>query len=111
MGAHVCYSFKVVKMAARRKFTAKFELIVIKTAEETKNSEASQQHGVNEKQVRVWRKQKDKLSVMPKNKCADHGRECFWPDLDEAINEWVLNQRKSGFIVMRNMIRIAALRM
>ena len=48
---------------------------------------------------------------MPKNKCADRGRECFWPDLDEAINEWVLNQRKCGFIVTRNMIRIAALRM
>ena len=49
--------------------------------------------------------------VMPKNKCADRGRECFWPDVDEAVNEWVLNQRKSGFIVTRNMIRIAALRM
>ena len=37
MGAHLYYSSKVVKMAARRKFTAKFKLIFIKTAEETNN--------------------------------------------------------------------------
>ena len=66
MGAHVYYSSKVVKMVARRKFTAKFKLIFIKTAEETNNSEASRQHGVNEKQVRKWRKQKDSCLLCPK---------------------------------------------
>ena len=57
----------------RMKYTAKFKLQVVKVARESNNCVASREFGVNEKLVRDWRKQVEKLKCMPKNKCSNRG--------------------------------------
>ena len=46
---------------ARKSYTAAFKLEVIKYAEENGNRAADREFGVNEKNVRRWRQQKDIL--------------------------------------------------
>lgn len=65
-------------MPKRMKYSAKYKLLVIKFAEETNNCAAARKYNVNEKLVRDWRKNADKLSQMPKSKCADRGKTCQW---------------------------------
>lgn len=91
------------------KYSAKYKLLVIKFAEETNNCAAARKYNVNEKLVRDWRKNADKLSQMPKSKCADRGKTCQWPELENELVTWIEDQRKSGYIVTRNMIRLRAL--
>lgn len=62
-------------MPKRMKYSAKYKLLVIKFAEETNNCAAARKYNVNEKLVRDWRKNADKLSQMPKSKCADRGKQ------------------------------------
>lgn len=45
---------------------------------------------------------------MPKNKCADRGKQWQWPDLEDSLAKWIEDQRRSGYIVTRNLIRIKA---
>lgn len=96
-------------MPKRMKYSAKYKLLVIKFAEETNNCAAARKYNVNEKLVRDWRKNADKLSQMPKSKCADRGKTCQWPELENELVTWIEDQRKSGYIVTRNMIRLRAL--
>ena len=46
---------------------------------------------------------------MPKNKCSHRGKKCQWPELEDKLIVWIEEQRQSGYIVTRNMIRIKAL--
>ena len=67
----------------RMKYTAKFKFQVVKFAKETNNCTASWEFCVNEKLVRDWRKQIEKLKCMPKNKCSNQGKKCQWPELED----------------------------
>ena len=64
---------------------------------------------MNEKLVRDWRKQIEKLKCMPKNKCSNQGKKCQWPELEDKLIVWIEEQRQSGYIMTRNMIRFKAL--
>ena len=68
------------------------------------------EYGVNEKLVRDWRKQVEKLKCMP-NKCSNRGKQCQWPEMQDKLVNWIEDQRQFGYIVTRNMIRIKALAM
>ena len=48
---------------------------------------------------------------MPRNKCSNRGKKCQWPELEDKLLAWIEEQRQSGYIVTRNMIRIKALAM
>ena len=50
----------------------------------------------------------EKLKFMPKNKCANRGKQCQWPELEHSLGTWIEDQRRSGYIVTRNLIRIKA---
>ena len=93
------------------KYTAKFKFQVVKFAKETNNCTASWEFCVNEKLVRDWRKQLEKLKCMPKNKCSNQGKKCQWPELEDKLIVWIEEQRQSGYIMTRNMIRFKALAM
>lgn len=98
------------KMPSKQmKYTAKFKFQVVKFAKETNNCTASWEFCVNEKLVRDWRKQIEKLKCMPKNKCSNHGKKCQWPELEDKLIVWIEEQRQSGYIMTRNMIRFKAL--
>lgn len=91
------------------KYTAKFKFQVVKFAKETNNCTASWEFCVNEKLVRDWRKQIEKLKCMPKNKCSNQGKKYQWPELEDKLIVWIEEQRQSGYIMTRNMIRFKAL--
>ena len=42
-------------------YTAKFQLEVVRCAEESNNSAAGREYGINEKLVRDWQKNKEKV--------------------------------------------------
>lgn len=86
------------------KYTAKFKFQVVKFAKETNNCTASWEFCVNEKLVRDWRKQIEKLKCMPKNKCSNQVKKCQWPELEDKLIVWIKEQRQSGYIVTCNMI-------
>ena len=95
----------------RMKYSAKFKLQVVKFAPESNNCAASREFSVDEKLVRDWRKQVEKLKCMSKNKCSNRGKRCQLPELEDKLVRWIEEQRQSGYIMTRNMIRIKALAM
>ena len=54
----------------RKSYEARFKLKVVDCAEEHGNREGERELVVSEKVVRGWRKQKDQLKTIPKNKRA-----------------------------------------
>ena len=90
------------------KYTAQFKLRVVQFAEKSSNSKAGREFGVNEKLVHDWRRNVDKLQSMPRKKCADHRKKCYWPALEDEVAKWVTKQRQDGYIVTRNLIRLHA---
>ena len=99
-----CYEFKM--SSKRMKYSAKFKLQVVKFAQESNNCAAGREFCINEKLVRDWRKQVEKLKCMPKNKCSNRGKSCQWPELEDKLLQWIEEQRQSGYIVTRNMLII-----
>ena len=73
----------------RHKYTAQFKLRVVQFAEKSSNSKAGREFGVNEKLVCDWRRNVDKLQSMPRKKCADRGKKCYWPALEDEVAKWV----------------------
>ena len=89
------------------KYSASFKLQVVKFASDnSNNSAASRKFGIDEKLVRDWRRKIDNIKSLPKTKCADRGRKCQWPELEKKVIEWVEENRKSGLVVTRNLIRL-----
>ena len=82
----------------RHKYTAQFKLRVVQFAEKSSNSKAGREFGVNEKLVRDWRRNVDKLQSMPHKKCADRGKKCYWPALEDEVAKWVTEQRQDRYI-------------
>ena len=54
----------------KRKYEASFKLKVINIAKGSNNCVAARKFDVTEQMVREWRKKKDDIREMPKNKCA-----------------------------------------
>ena len=94
--------------AKRMRYTAKLKLAAIKHAEQNNNCAAAREFGVNEKLIRDWRKIKDKIANLPKNKCADRGKKCEHPDLEREMKQWIEDHRQNGMIT-RNATRLKAL--
>lgn len=92
----------------RMKFEAGFKLKVVEYAEKNGNSVAGRHFGINEKNIRGWRKSVESLKKLPKSKCAQRGKVCLWPDLERQLFEWVVEQRECGYIVTRNQIMLKA---
>jgi transposase-like protein len=78
---------------ARKSYTAAFKLEVIKYAEENSNRAAEREFGFNEKNVRRWRQQKDILHKTKKSQKAFRTKAPFWPELENELESFVLEQR------------------
>ena len=92
-------------------YDAAFKLKVISAAEETNNSAAAREFGINEKQVRDWRKGKELLLTIPKTKCARRGKKPLYHLLEEDIKKWIEKQRECGYIVTYMQVRLRAQRL
>lgn len=96
--------------AKRMKYAASFKLKVVAFANSSNNCAAAREFGVNEKLVRDWKKDTDTLKTMPKTKCAMRSGTCRWPELEKYLEEWVLTLRQNGYTVLRNAIRVEAVK-
>ena len=91
-------------------YTADFKLKVIKVAEETSNLEAGRKFGVEESNVRRWRKDTS-LDIAPKAKCANRGpKHGQFPEMEKEIFEWFQAQRQNGYGVSRPGVCLQALK-
>ncbi|KAJ1193088.1 hypothetical protein NDU88_002394 [Pleurodeles waltl] len=95
----------------RRSYEAAFKLKVVSRAEKSNNSIASREFGVDEKQVREWRKMKADLEKIPKAKKARRGLRTPYGALETELHKWVLECRQNGYCVTRMGIRLRALQM
>ena len=77
----------------RRKeaLTLAFKLKVVEFAEKNSNRGAGRHFGVDEKRVREWRKQKEQLESLPRNKrrMDGGGRKAALTDMEEELLVWI----------------------
>ena len=79
-----CTSFKM-EHKKRMRYDASFKLKVVEMAKGTNNCKAARQYGINEKQVREWRKSEAFLQKLTRKKCALRGKNCKWPELERDL--------------------------
>lgn len=72
---------------------------------------AQRKFGVSEKVIRGWRKQKDVLRQTRKTKKAFRGRTALWPELEDKLEDFVLEQRAACRAVSTVQIRLKAVEM
>ena len=73
-------------MVKKRTFKAAFKLKVINYASQYSNRVAARMHGIDEKRVREWKKQKEDLEKLPTKKQLDGaGRKAALPHVKELL--------------------------
>ena len=80
----------------RKSYSADYKLQVVKYAAENGNRAAERKCGVSEKLVRDWRKAEVNLTAMKKTKKANRGLKPRWPELEDRVHRWVLEQHTAG---------------
>lgn len=92
----------------RNAYTAKEKLAVVKYAEAFGNRASGREFGVNEANIRLWRKNKDRLMKMPRTKQADRGLKAQFPEIESHLLEWVTDRRRQGIAVSTMEARLQA---
>ena len=80
----------------RRAYEAGFKLKAISYALEHGNRAAAREYNVNESMVQKWRKQEDALRQVKKTKLSFRGHKARWPELEDKIEQWAVEQRALG---------------
>lgn len=96
----------------KRSFDAAFKLKAVEYAESiNSNRGAGRKFGVNERQVRDWRKQKKELEDLPskKKRLEGGGRKAALPKIEKELVEWVNSLRAVNLRVTHTDIQIKAL--
>lgn len=94
-------------MSKRFSYTASFKLTVIKFAKEHGNRAAERHFGPppTESVIRLWRQQEEKLLQMPRQKKAMRGKLPKWPEVEQEVKNWILEQHQTGISVSAKMIQ------
>lgn len=97
-------------MAPRRhmSYTAAFKMKVIERAEIIGNRAAGREFIVDERCIRRWRSEKSELSKMPKSKRARRSGTVKFPELENDLEKWILEQREKGLSISTVKIRLQA---
>ncbi len=97
-------------MAPKRhmSYTASFKLQVVARAEDIGNRAAAREFGVDERCIRRWRSEKASLENMPKAKRAKRSGIAHWPELEDVLEKWILEEREKGLPVSTVKIRLQA---
>ena len=94
----------------RRSYTAAEKLKVVRYAETHGNRAASREFdGISEANIRLWRRQRDKLETLPRLKMAQRGKVAAFPELERQLVEWIAERRQQGGGVSMTEVRIKAL--
>lgn len=92
----------------RHAYDADFKLKAISHAVEHGNRAAAREFHINESMVRKWRKQEDDLRQVKKTTQSFRGNKARWPQLEDKIEQWVIEQRAAGRSVSTVTIRLKA---
>ena len=77
-------------------YTTAFKLQVVNFAETNGIRITARHFGVDENNVRWWKKSKLQLDQMPKSKRANRGHIAFYPNLEKQIIKWITDCRSQG---------------
>ena len=89
-------------------YDASLKLKVVGYTEIHGNRAASREFTVPETNVRDCRTMKVVLKDMTKTKKARRGRRAPYPDMENKLYEWIIDQRSSGYIVSSLHVRLQA---
>ncbi|XP_007245626.3 pogo transposable element with KRAB domain isoform X1 [Astyanax mexicanus] len=92
----------------RLAYEADFKLKAIRHAVEHGNRAAAREFNVNESMVRKWRKQEYDLLQVKKTRQSFRGKKARWPELEDRVEQWVIEQRTVGRSVSTVSIRLKA---
>ena len=92
----------------KRSYDAAFKLKVVEFAEGNTNRGAGRKFEVDEKMVRVWRKQKEQLETVPPDKLR-LGCHPLLPDLEATLAAWVKEHQAKNIRITRAAIQAKAL--
>ena len=59
-------------------------------------SHAAREFNINESMIWKWRKQEDDLRQVKKTTQSFRGNNARWPQLEDKIEQWVIEQRAAG---------------
>ena len=96
------------KGSSRISYTARFKLTVVTYALEKGNREAARQFQVDEKNVRRWRSQQEKLKGLCRDQRAAQYCPAKFPELEKELKEWINEKRKAGIGISTTVIRLKA---
>ena len=90
----------------RTSYTAADKLEMLKYAKEHGNRAAARRFGVNECNIRSWRRSQSKIEAMPKAKRADRGLKASFPQVEDEVLKFINERRMAGIGVSTTDIRI-----
>ena len=96
------------KGSSRISYTARFKLTVVTYALEKGNREAARQFQVDEKNVRRWRSQQEKLKGLRRDQRVARYCPAKFPELEKELKEWIDEKRKAGIGISTTVIRLKA---
>jgi len=115
---------KVINFKKRRSYTVSFKINVLKSLESEfggNKTACSKKYGVTRSRIQDWQKQMDTMLELKESrqitvkkmrtiqtdqeKIKKRGK---WPELDEAVYKWILEERKEGHLVDSFSIKIKA---
>lgn len=89
----------------RLSYTAKFKREVIRCAEENGNRKAAAIFGVDESNVRLWRKHKAAISGCEASRRKFTGpKKGRFPEIDDAVFTFFQERRKTGLFVSYDLL-------
>jgi len=99
------------QISKRLSYTAKFKREVIRCAEDKGNSKAAAVFGVDESNVRLWRKHKAAISGCEASRKKFTGpKKGRFPENDDAVFTFFHDRRKTGLFVSYDLLREEAIR-
>ena len=95
----------------RMSYAASFKLKAVEAAKETSNVEAAKKFGVDESNIRRWKKDSLLDSIPNSKRAKRRPKTGQLPEMEKDILEWFDAQRQNGYSVSRLAIRLQALQL
>ncbi|XP_049577013.1 activating transcription factor 7-interacting protein 1 isoform X2 [Syngnathus scovelli] len=92
----------------RHAYDAEFKLKALSYAAVHGNRAAAREFKVNESMIRKWKKQENNLSQVKKTQKSFRGNKARWPQLEDKLEQWVVEQRSANRKVCTVSIRMKA---
>ena len=93
----------------RQSYTTAEKLKAIQYVEQHGNHSAQREFGVDESNIRLWRRSKENLEKMPRLQSANRGRKAAWPRLEQDLMAWITEKRNNGLTIFPAIIRLKAM--